>query len=92
MNMYRNALDIVDPLLSDPERSQEIVQLASQAATCVGQSCIKIGDLDQSLEMSKRAMKILEDYLLLHPATPGLRRDMAALVQESRLLPQQDHL
>ena len=77
MNMYRNALDIVDPLLSDPERSQEIVQLASQAATCVGQSCIKIGDLDQSLEMSKRAMKILEDYLLLHPATPGLRRDMA---------------
>ncbi len=77
MEKYREAMDIAEPLLADPERTKEIVQLASQAATCVGQSHIKIGNLDQSLEMSKRAMKIVEDYLQLHPATPGLKRDMA---------------
>ena len=77
IGMYRDALEMIKPLLEDPRRSQEIVQLASQAATCVGQSCNKIGDIDQSLAMSKLAMKILEDYLQLHPATLGLKRDMA---------------
>ena len=77
MEKYREALEIVDPLLDDPDRTESIVQLGSQAATCVGQSCIKIGDLEQSVEMSKRARKILEDYLVLHPTTSGLKRDMA---------------
>ena len=74
---YGEALEIIEPLLEDPARSEEIVQLASLAATNLGQSSIKIGDLDQSLVMSKRAMEILEEYLVLKPATPGLKRDMA---------------
>ncbi|MDG2424672.1 MAG: serine/threonine-protein kinase [Phycisphaerales bacterium] len=77
MKKYREALEVAEPWLVNPDRTEEIVQLGSQAAIAIGQCATRLGDVELLLEMTKRGTIILEEYLALVPEAEGFKRDIA---------------